>query len=407
MGMEQNTVIQLFLALGIILVSAKTAGYISRLLHQPAVLGELLIGVILGPSLINMLNSSLFTDTHLAETIKHIAELGVLLLMFGAGMEINLQELKKVGKVAVYSGTVGVFAPLLMAMVFALLAGYPLETSAFLGITLAATSVSISAQVMLELNVLHSREGLALLGAAVVDDVLAILLLSILLSLSAVSGGIGALLSVLIKMLLYFIIAGAIGWLILPRLARYVSKLPISSGNLAFAVALALLFGWAAEAFGGVAAITGAFIAGVALSRAEREIKHDIEKGLHSLNYGLLVPVFFVSIGLQTNLRALRPSDLPFALVLLVIAIVSKILGGGLGARLGGFDNIGARRVGIGMISRGEVGLIIGSIGLTSGLLSAEIFPQIVLIVIATTLITPPLVRWSFSQQATPKAKGA
>jgi Kef-type K+ transport system membrane component KefB len=331
------------------------------------------------------------------------------MLMFGAGLEINLQELRKVGKVAIYSGVAGVFTPLLFAAVAALLAGYPLDSATFLGITLAATSVSISAQVMLELGVLHSKEGLALLGAAVVDDILAILLLSILLSLSAVSGGIGAIISVLLKMLLYFVIAGGIGWWLLPRssTARYVSKLPISSGILAFAIALALLFGWSAEALGGVAAITGAFLAGVALSRVDYDIKHDIEKGLHSLNYGFLVPIFFVSIGLQTNLTTLRVSDLPFAIVLLAIAIVSKIVGGGLGAKRGGFDNLAARRVGIGMISRGEVGLIIGSVGLSSGLLTPEVFPQIVLIVIATTLITPPLVRWSFASQTAPKTKGA
>jgi Kef-type K+ transport system membrane component KefB len=405
--MEQNPVIQLFLALGIILVCAKTAGYISRLLHQPAVLGELIIGVVLGPSLLDMLHSGLFTDTHLAETIKHFSELGVLLLMFGAGLEINLQELRKVGKVAMYSGTAGVFTPLVMGAIAALLAGYSFESATFLGITLAATSVSISAQVMLELGVLHSREGLALLGAAVVDDVLAILLLSILLSVSAVSGGIGEIVSVVLKMVLYFVIAGGIGWMILPRLARYVSKLPISSGILAFAIALALLFGWAAEALGGVAAITGAFLAGVALSRVDHDIKHDIEKGLHSLNYGFLVPIFFVSIGLQTNLRTVRFADIPFAIVLLAIAIVSKIVGGGLGAKRGGFDNLAARRVGIAMISRGEVGLIIASVGLSSGMLSPEIFPQIVLIVIATTLITPPLVRWSFATPTVAKAKGA
>jgi len=184
----------------------------------------------------------------------------------------------------------------------------------------------------------------------------------------------------------------------LPRLANRVHALPITGGTLAFAIACAMLLGWAAEALGGMAAITGAFIAGLCISQAKSDIRHTIEEGIRDLNYGLLMPIFFISIGLKTDLRNLQASVLPFALALFVVAVLSKILGGGLGARLGGFNNRSALRVGAAMVSRGEVGLIIGSVGLQYGLIPSEVFPEIVLVIIATTIVTPPLVRWVFQQ---------
>lgn len=398
--MTQNAVVQLFFALGVILIVAKSAGYLSRLAGQPAVLGELLVGILLGPSLLNMLGWGLFTDPHLSETIHHIAELGVLLLMFGAGLEVHLDELRHVGRISLYSGALGVLVPVLLTIPIALVANHNFEQALFLGITLAATSVSISAQTMLELGVLRAKEGIALLGAAVIDDILAIVLLSVLIAVSVTGGGLGEVISVVARLVLFVVLATSIGWIVLPRLANWVVDLPISSGVLALAVSIALLWGWGAEALGGMAAISGAFIAGVCLSRASRETRHHIEQGLYSVNYGVLVPVFFVSIGLRTNLRDFSLASLPFALVLLLVAIGSKIIGSGTGARLGGFDSQGALRVGVGMISRGEVGLIISAVGLQTGLIPSEVFPVIVLIIILTTVITPPLVRWSFRQPA-------
>jgi Kef-type K+ transport system membrane component KefB len=288
----------------------------------------------------------------------------------------------------------------LLTIPVALLANHNLEQALFLGITLAATSVSISAQTMLELGVLKAKEGIALLGAAVIDDVLAIVLLSVLIAVSITGGGLGEVIAVIARLVLFVGLATGIGWVVLPRLANWINNLPISSGVLALGVSAALLWGWGAEALGGMAAISGAFIAGLCLSRASRETRHHIEQGLYSVNYGLLIPIFFVNIGLQTNLRELSLDSLPFALVLLVAAIASKIVGSGIGARWGGFDNQSALRVGVGMISRGEVGLIIGAVGLQTGLIPRETFPVVVLIVVLTTVITPPLVRWSFRQSA-------
>ncbi|MCC7448201.1 MAG: cation:proton antiporter [Anaerolineae bacterium] len=405
--MTQNVVIQLFLALGVIILTAKAAGYISRRVGQPAVLGELIVGLVLGPSLLNILGWSIFTDTHLGDTIQHIAEIGVLFLMFSAGLEVHIGELRRVGKVAVYSGGLGVIAPIVLTLPVALLAGHNLTAALFIGLTMAATSVSISAQTMLELGVLKAKEGIALLGAAVIDDILAIILLSVLIAVSVSGGGIGEVAGVIGKLVLFVVVATGLGWIVLPRLADRIADLPISSGVLALAVSAALIFGWGAEALGGMAAISGAFIAGLCFSRAARDVTHTIEQGLRSINYGLLVPIFFVSIGLKTNLRELTWEVLPFALALLGIAIISKVFGSGAGAWLGGFDNRSALRVGAGMVSRGEVGLIIGTVGLRAGLLPREAFPEIVLVIIATTIITPPLVRWAFREPAPTPAVAA
>jgi len=286
-----------------------------------------------------------------------------------------------------------------MTVPVALMASYSFEAALFIGMSMAATSVSISAQTMLELGVLQAKEGITLLGAVVIDDILAILLLSILIAVSLSGGGLGDVLGVIARMELYLSIALGLGWFILPRLVTWIASRPISSGVLAFSITCALLFGWAAEALGGIAAITGAFIAGVCLGRVDRAIRHRIEEGLHELNYGLLVPVFFISIGLRTNLGELDAAHIPFTLALLTAAIASKIIGSGLGARFSGFDNPSALRVGVGMISRGEVGLIIATVGLQAGMIPANTFPVIVLITLVTTVVTPPLVRWAFQER--------
>lgn len=395
--MPENTGVQLFLALGIIVLAAKAAGYLSRRLGQPAVLGELLVGIVLGPSLLNLVAWSPFTDQHLSDTIQQWADLGVLLLMFSAGLEVHLGDLRRVGRPAISGGLIGVLFSVVLMGGVAMLANLPLNAALFIGTALAATSVSISAQTMLELGVLRTREGIALLGAAITDDMLSLLLLSIILGVSTAEDGVLATAGVVIRLVVFVLVALAIGWFFLPRLVNRVASLPISQGSLAVAIASALVFGWAAEALGGMAAITGAFMAGVCLRRADADVRAHIEEGLHSLNYGLFIPIFFVSIGLRMNLHELTWSILPFAVALLIAAALAKIIGCGMGARLGGFDNRSALRMGVGMISRGEVSLIIGALGLKYNVFPGVIFPVIVMVIVGTALLTPPLVRWAFS----------
>lgn len=384
------------LALAIIIFSAKAAGYSSLRLHQPAVLGELLMGLILGPTVLNLFGFEVFVHGHVNEAILYLAETGVIFLMFLAGLEIDLTEMREVGVSAVVVGVLGVATPLLLGWLVALLFNFPSASAIFIGIILTATSVSISAQTLMELGLLRTREGLTLLGAAVVDDVIGLLLLSVFIALNSAAGGSlqGELVMVIGRMVLYFGVAVVIGVTLLPRLSRRISSLPISQGLLSWAIVVILLYSWAAEALGGMAAITGAFTAGVLFSITP--LRQRIVAGIHTITYSLLVPIFFVSIGLKANARLLDSNDLLFTLVIVIIAVLSKILGCGMGARLTGFANRGALRVGVGMISRGEVGLIIAAIGLGAGLIPERVFATMVIVVLITTLLTPVLLRAAF-----------
>ncbi|MCX7668893.1 MAG: cation:proton antiporter [Anaerolineae bacterium] len=393
--------LQLIFALMIIIAAAKAGGWIAVRLRQPAVLGELLIGVVLGPSLFDLLHWSLLlnpAEPHLlSEEIFELAELGVVCLMFLAGLEVEVDEMRRAGRVAVLSGVSGVIAPLLLGALAALPFGYRGNAAFFAGIILTATSVSISAQTLFELDALRSREGVALLGAAVVDDVLVILLLSVFLALSDSSAGLTAIGLVLLRMLLYLAGALAVAFFVLPRLVEWVDLQPISEGLIALILVATLTFAWSAEVIGGLAAITGAFVAGVGLSRSH--LRGEIARGMHAITYAFLVPIFFVSIGLKTDTHLLAGPNILFAAVMVLVAIVSKVIGCGTGARLAGFTNREALRVGLGMISRGEVGLIVASVGVNAGIIEPDLFAIVTIIVLVTTLVTPLFLRQAFARK--------
>jgi Kef-type K+ transport system membrane component KefB len=391
-------VLQLLLELSILITAAKLAGLVSTKLGQPAVLGEILAGLILGPSLIDLQNLPFFTSPHLEETITEFAEIGVILLMFLAGLEVELDAMRRAGKVVVLAGLMGVAVPFAMGLGVAFPFGFAVTEAIGIGLLLTATSVSISAQTLLELGFLRSREGIALLGAAVVDDVVVILLVSVFLALAGSAGGGAADVGILLlRLILFLVIFSAAGWFFVPRLLDRIDRLPISQGLLATTVVLALFFAWSAEVIGGVAMITGSFMAGVFAGRSRQ--RHRIVEGISALTYGLFVPIFFVNIGLHANLRELRGELFLLTFVLTVVAIVSKVLGSGLGARLGGFNNGESFRLGIGMISRGEVGLIVAQLLVAQQLVSSEIITVAVIMVLVTTLVTPPLLRAAFARR--------
>jgi Kef-type K+ transport system membrane component KefB len=390
-----TTFLQLALLLSIILLSAKLAGYLSVRLGQPSVLGELLVGILLGPSVIDVLHLP-FIDPALAHTIAELGELGVLLLMFIAGLELHLDELTRNTRVAAYGGFLGVLVPSLLGWGAGRLFGMDNATAIFLGLTLGATSVSISAQTLMELKVLRSRVGLSLLGAAVFDDILVILSLSIFLAVEAGTGNISGVLWILVRMIAFLALSVAFGLWVLPWLMRRIAHLPISQGVLTLALVVMLAYGLAAELLGGMAAITGAFIAGLMMARSgERE---RVEHGVHALAYSLFVPVFFISIGLSVNARSLQIGMLWFTLAIILTAIIGKWLGAGIGARLGGLNLRESVQLGAGMVSRGEVGLIVASVGINEGLVSSDEFSAIVGMVLVTTLVTPPILRALFAQ---------
>lgn len=393
--------LQLVFSLMVIISAAKAGGWLAVRLRQPAVLGELLVGVLLGPSLLDLLHWPFLqnaAEPHLlTEAIYELAELGVICLMFLAGLEVDIREMRRTGRVALLAGIIGVLAPLTVGALVVLPFGYHGQAALFIGMILTATSVSISAQTLLELDVLRSKEGIALLGAAVVDDVLVILLLSVFIAVASTGAAGGAVLWVVARMVLYLGVAIAAAFLLLPRLAAWIDDQPISEGLTALVLVVTLVYAWAAEVGGGLAAITGAFIAGVGFGRSH--LHSTINRSMHTITYAFLVPIFFVSIGLKTNARLLTGAGLLLALVLVLVAVLSKVLGGGLGARLGGFTNRASLRVGVGMISRGEVGLIVATVGVNAGLIKTELFSIVTLIVLITTLVTPPLLRQVFTDK--------
>jgi len=391
--------LQFALVIAVILLAAKAAGYLSTRLGQPSVLGELLVGLLLGPSLLDIMHWFFITDKHLSEFVYEIGEFGVLLLMFLAGLELHIRDFVRNTRVSLLSGSLGVIVPVGLGTLVGVLAHMPLVSAIFFGLTLGATSVSISAQTLMELNVLRSRVGLGLLGAAVFDDILVILLLSIFLALGDGNLSAGVILPVIIRMALFLALSMAFGLWVLPWLSQRVATLPISHGVLSFAIIIMLVYGLAAELVGGMAAITGTFLAGLMFARTPE--KGQIESGLRALGYGLFVPLFFVNVGLAVDLHQVRLDTLWLMLAVIVVAILGKILGAGLGARLAGYSWIESLQLGIGMVSRGEVGLIVATVGLDNGLLSSTIFPVIIAMVLATTLITPPLLRAAFVRKPT------
>ncbi len=402
----------LFLAIGIILLGARVAGSIARRMQQPRVLGELLIGVVMGPTLLNLLHLPVFglNPAALIVPIQALADLGVLVLMFTVGLEVNLPDLAKVGRVGIVAGVSGSMLPVALALPVVILFGYSWQPALFAGVTLAATSVSISAQVLLELGVLRTKVGNALLATALIDDVIAILLVSLSVAISAPAGGFmpGDLIGIIVRMALYIGGAFLISWYVLPHVIGWVAARPMlaqSYGVPAVALLVALLFGWSAEYLGGIAAISGAFIAGVGMSRAHEMSKHAIEQAASNLAYAFLVPIFFVSVGLQADLSHFPLAALPLAVALLLIAVLSKVAGCGFGAYRAGFNRREALQLGTCMISRGEVGLIILSLALSRGIFKAAdpLFAALFAVILLTTLLTPLLVRRVFEPPRPPR----
>jgi Kef-type K+ transport system membrane component KefB len=395
-----SSFLQFAFLLAVILLAAKLAGYLSIRLGQPSVLGELLIGVVLGPSLVNLLHLPIVQDEVLGEMIKMMGEIGVLFLMFIAGLELEFNELRQTRHVSALAGAMGVAVPVLLGWVVGVIFKMGSNSAIFLGLTMGATSVSISAQTLMEMKVLRSKVGLGLLGAAVFDDILVILLLSIFFALTDGAGTLLGVVLVFLRMLLFFGLAAAFGLWILPRLLKWVRHLPISQSVLSLAIVTILGYGLAAELIGGMAAITGAFLAGLMFARNPE--KGNLEPRISSLAYGFFVPIFFVDIGLGINLSSLA-KGLVFAIVVIVVAIIGKFIGAGLGARWAGFSWRESAQVGAGMVSRGEVGLIVANLGVSAGLVTSAEFSAIVGMVIASTLITPPVLRWLFKETQQPK----
>lgn len=393
---------QLLLLLALLITGTKAAGALSVRLGQPAVFGEIMGGLLLGPTALDILSWPIFPDRDLHLVVKDVAEIGVILLMFLAGLETDLEGMRRVGVAALSGAVGGVVLPFVGGWLLALAFGYPQWESIFIGTVLTATSVSISAQTLLELGKLRTKEGAAILGAAVIDDVLGILVLSLVVALSprsaAAGGGLAGIVVLLAKMAAFFAGAILLGG-VLGRVVRASRALHEHQVLLTVVLIAILVYSWAAQALGGVAAITGSYLAGVFLGRtAYREV---IEDKIKVFSYALFIPVFLASIGLEGNAREASGS-VAFTLLLVGVAVVGKLGGVAAGALASRFAPSEALRFGIGMISRGEVALIISTIGLDSGVIDEAIFSALVLMTLATTLVTPPLLRYAFRHRFDP-----
>jgi Kef-type K+ transport system membrane component KefB len=394
--------LQFLIILAVIITASKLGGYFSMRLGQPAVAGEVLAGLILGPTVLNFLHWDVFTDIHIEETFTFMAELGVLLLLFIAGLELHVSDLQKSGRAAVIAGVLGFLAPLGLGYLAATLMGFDTQQGLFIGLLLAPTSVSISAQTLMELGALRSRVGASLLGAAVIDDTLVVLGISFFLAMFGGGGaqetGAGSdILLVVGQMVLYLVIAIFVGIKILPRLARFTERLPISEGVIAFAFTVMVFYAWTAEYFGHLATIIGAFLAGLFFSRTP--LKPKIEQGFSAIAYGVFVPIFFVDVGLEANFRTLDRDSLIFLGVLMITAILSKIIGSGLGGLLGKLSARESLQLGFSMVPRGEVVLIVAAVGITEGFISQTELSVAVGMVVLTTLLTPPILRLLFKKK--------
>lgn len=378
--------------LAVILMSTKLFGLITKKVQMPQVVGALLAGIILGPAVLNVLSET--------EFIKQLAELGVIVLMFTAGLETDVNQLKKTGKSSFIIAIFGVLIPLIGGFLIANIFNKGNDINAilqnvFLGIILTATSVSITVETLKEMGKLSTKAGNAILGAAIIDDILGIIALTITTSLADPSINV---LLVLTKIIIFFIFSAICGylfkWTFVKMDERYKRNL---RRFVIVAFVFCLLLSFIAEEFFGVADITGAFISGLVISDSNR-VKY-LKSRFETLSYILLSPIFFASIGIRVKLTAMTSEILIFTVLLLVIAILSKILGCGLGAKLCKYSNTEAYQIGVGMVSRGEVALIVANKGIAMGLMVPEFLGPIVIVVVITTIITPILLKISFKEK--------
>ncbi|MFC3803550.1 cation:proton antiporter [Cohnella sp. GCM10012308] len=370
--------------LALILISTKVAGHLSTRIGQPPVLGKLIVGLILGPALLGWIDNNDF--------IHYMAEIGVILLMFIAGLETDLNQLRENWKSAFAVAVAGIILPFVGGLAVGEAFGLAYAYSLFLGVIFSATSVSITVQVLKDLDRLHTKEATIILGAAVVDDVLVVILLAFMMSFLG-SGSAQASLGLVIgKKALFFGGVAVAGWLVVPRFMKWLSGIKVTEPVISMALVICFAFAYFADLMG-MAAIIGSFAAGLAISRTP--FKHTVETKVEPIAYTVFVPVFFVSIGLNISFDGVG-SQLGFAVVLTVAAIVTKLIGGALGARVTGMSMRSSIAIGSGMISRGEVALIIAATGLQAQLLPAEYFTPVILAIILTTLVAPPLLKVCF-----------
>ncbi|MDN6968812.1 cation:proton antiporter [Oenococcus sp. UCMA 17063] len=361
----------------LILIATTLVGHLSAKLNFPVVIGQLLVGVILGPAFLNLIQANDF--------IKIFSEIGVIILMFMAGLESDLHLLLRFIKPSILVATMGMLLPLASFYFIGLLFNLNNKESIFLGVIFAATSVSITVEVLKEMNQLASQEGITILGAAVADDIFSVILLSVVTS-GMTSSKIGSTLA--LQILFFIILLVSIRWII-PKLMDLSAIFEIPVSEIIMALMLCFGLSYIADLMG-LSTVIGSFFAGIAVGQTD--YKKMINKGIQPIGYGLFIPVFFISIGLNITFKGIIDDFLLF-IILTIVGIISKTIGAGAGAKLFGFSNQSSLMIGFGMVSRGEMALIIAQIGFQSRLLSVDRYSAVISAIFVCTLVAPFLLK--------------
>lgn len=395
---------EFLLWIALILISTKVLGLLCKAVNLPEVVGALLAGVILGPSALNLMSMQGDTGTLLG----YVAEMGVIFLMFSAGLDTDLKELKANLGASFITALIGVIVPLIGGMIgYALYFGEDLSNydqmlqSLFVGVVLTATSVSITVETLREMGRLSGKVGMTILGAAIIDDILGMIVLAVVSSMKDTSVKPAA---VLIKIVLYFVLILVL-FLATTHLEFAFSKNDHKRRVAIFAIAFCFILAYVSEVGFGIADITGAYFAGVMLCRSK--IRDYVDIKIHDVSTVFFSCIFFASVGLKVTMGGMTLKIWLFAVILTVIAIITKMIGCGLGAKICKFTWKESLQTGVGMISRGEVALIVAEKGRQVGLINEDLFAPIILVVIVTTLITPILLKVVFKGEKPAEAVAA
>lgn len=387
----------ILLDLALIMISAKFMGLVARKIKAPMVVGEIIAGLVIGPCLLGVVEPSDF--------LNQMAEIGVILIMFSAGLETNLQELKKSGFQALVIACVGVFVPLAGGTLlymgiygFAAAGTDEFFRAVFIGCIMTATSVGITVEVLKELGFLSGRVGQTILSAAIIDDVIGIVVLTFVLGFKDPTNNPAV---VSLKVVLFLVLSLVLGYIIF-RVFRVIDeKYPHTRRIPIIAFSLCFVLAYVAEEFFGIADITGAYIAGIILCNV-RDAEY-IDRKVSVNEYMFFAPIFFVGIGLKTSFKDIDTSMILFSVCFVAVAMLAKLVGCGLAAKAFGFKNIDCVKIGVGMMTRGEVALIITSKGLALGIIDSSYFTAVILLIITSSIVTPILLKYLYSRSPDPK----
>ncbi len=378
--------------LAIIIVFAKAFGLLARKLKAPQVVGEIIAGLLIGPSLLGIVQ--------LNDFISQMAEIGVILLMFSAGLETNLKDLMKTGPKALAIACAGVFVPLvggtLLYFAFYGVAGWGTEkffTAVFIGVIMTATSVSITVQSLKEMGKLQGEIGTTILSAAIIDDVIGIIVLTFVIGFKNPDSNPGR---VVISTVLFFALSIGVGFGIYKLFKLLDFKYPHTQRIPILGLAICFIFAFCAEKFFGIADITGAYVAGIILCSIK---DHDyIDSKVEINSYMLFGPIFFASIGLKTDISHVNAQIIFFSIGFVIVALLCKIIGCGLMAKVLRHSWSDSLKVGVGMMTRGEVALIVAQKGLAVGMIDSVYFTSVILLIIVSSISTPIFLKLLYSR---------